>query len=741
MTPHTTLLFLGTSDDKPYLPRLKSCVGTATVYVITEPITTLTEVLLYCKRKGVTGVVSTSQVLLQKITQEPKPSINDYAGSFFHRDGIDFVFIDPLAHLVKVQYGKFLTTRTISKLIAPNNWINSTEFSWSLLTASNIQDVFESYKTAFMVAVDSETFKQNLAIRCVGYTAFFYTADGKIASHSCVLPIDSDWALAWLRKFNWELQAPKVLQNGKYDCAYFARYNAPLYNYLFDTINASHCWYVELPKDLGFITTFYVRDAWYWKDMGDSSDLQTYYEYCARDTWGTGNAFIAWILSAPEWAKQNYLQEFPLVFPSHMCEMRGLKVDSTAFDVAVKEIQDKIVSVSNSLDSCLGVKGFNVNSPPQMKALLKILGCGDLTSADEKNLSVAQFRHPLNNFILDKVLEIRGLRKLISTYLVKEKLHEGRILYAINPHGTDTGRNASKESHFWCGLQVQNIPRGKEVKQTICADDGFTLYESDLEQAESRDTAHIAGDEKLIAAVSGTRDFHSVNASAFFGKDYSTIYDDEKKKTKDKPLRDLAKRVNHGANYNMGPNVLVQTMGLKNIYAAARMLQLPKLWTPKQIAEYLLAQFHKTYPSLQKTYYPGVIHDIETTRLLRGATGWTRYCFGDPRNNKSDLNSYVAHPPQSLNAMVLNKAFLKVFYEIALNPEYQQNFKLCAQIHDSILFQCRKGYEFLAQRVKECMEIPVTVKGYDGKVRTFTVPAALKGGKDGLGASHWSLTE
>jgi outer membrane usher protein FimD/PapC len=39
------------------------------------------------------------------------------------------------------------------------------------------------------------------------------------------------------------------------------------------------------------------------------------------------------------------------------------------------------------------------------------------------------------------------------------------------------------------------------------------------------------------------------------------------------------------------------------------------------------------------------------------------------------------------------------------------------------------------------MEIPVTVKGYDGKVRTFTVPAALKAGKDGKGATHWSKTE
>ena len=74
---------------------------------------------------------------------------------------------------------------------------------------------------------------------------------------------------------------------------------------------------------------------------------------------------------------------------------------------------------------------------------------------------------------------------------------------------------------------------------------------------------------------------------------------------------------------------------------------------------------------------------------------------------------------------------MAVFYEVALpNP---RDFKLLAQIHDSILFQYRKGYEHLAHRVKELMEIPVTCTDIAGITRTFTVPAALK-----LGGTHWS---
>jgi hypothetical protein len=116
-----------------------------------------------------------------------------------------------------------------------------------------------------------------------------------------------------------------------------------------------------------------------------------------------------------------------------------------------------------------------------------------------------------------------------------------------------------------------------------------------------------------------------------------------------------------------------------------------------------------------------------------GTLGWTRYCFGKPDTNKRDLNAYVAHCPQSLNAMTLNRAFMKVFYEIALNPAYVGNFHLLGQIHDSILFEYRTGYEHVVNEVKEFMEIPIDIVGYDGVQRRFTVPAAAK-----YGGERWS---
>lgn len=749
MKKASRLLFVGTPADKNFLPRLKPCIGTSSCAVILETPSTIYELHQIADEKKADAIISTSPALLSKlvnVTGRRKPSIDNYAGSVFRSKDRDILFLNPLEQLVTVSYGQFLTSRYLSKLVSPDSWMSFSGFQWALAAPDNFESTFFLYQSAKYIAIDIETFSNPLSIRCVGYTALF--PDGSF--HSYVIPCDSAYNLAWIRRFNWELQAPKVFQNGKYDVAYLSMYNAVPYNYMWDTATLFHSWYSELPKDLTSLNSFCVRDSMYWKDLADSSDLHTYYLYNAKDTYATLCVFLSLLNEMPQWALDNYSNEFPLLFPCHLAEMTGIRRDVPSLAVQCKQVEESIAAKTASLSRQLGVKEFNVNSPIQMKQLLKVLGCGDLESADAKNLAKARLRHPLNSHLINQILTIRKERKLVSTYLTPGKEYKGRILYSLNPHGTDTGRLASKEHHFWCGLQIQNIPRGTVVKKTFIADDGFLLAECDLEQAESRDTAHIAGDENLIAAVSSGKDFHSVNASAFFGVPYDSIYSDAEGKTKDKGLRDLAKRVNHGANYNMGPGVLIETMGEDKIAEAARLLKLPRLWSYKQIAEYLLAQFHKTYPAISRIYYPGVIHEITTTKRLSSkathhveyqasTAGLVRYCFDDPSKSKSALNAYVAHPPQSLNAMTLNKAFIKVFYEIAL--PHAGNFKLLAQIHDSILFQVRRGHEHLIQRVKECMEIPVTIRGYDGKERTFIVPAAAKAGTDGRGADNWGSTE
>lgn len=795
----TNALFLGTAYDKPFLPMVKSMFGGTTCFVITEPVTLLTQVEMYCAKRNITKVVSTNTAILSKLLHlqgNPKgdPKLSDYAGSMFQYKDLEIVFVDPLAQLSTVSYGRFVTERFISKVISPQKWQEPSAFKWQILDAANIEAAYADLSTAYAIATDIETTRTNLAIRCIGFAGVYISDTGDIDIRSYVLPLDSEWALVWMRKIN-SLPPAKIFANGKYDNSYLLRNNAQPTNWLWDVQHFFHSWYSELPKDLAFLNAFFLRKVVYWKDLADTVDLEQYYRYNAMDCWATANVWIQQMLQAPAWARHNYVLEFPLVYPCLLAEMTGIKRDTERHLQARAQVDRQEADMLQSLRNMLGVPGFNPGSSKQVLTLFKLLGCGDLTSSDAKNIAKAKYRHPLIARILELIAvpkgnstpSIRGLRKLRGTYLRLDsdadkyeegkdydddtddlkggaKEYKGRILYSINPQATDTGRCASKSHHFWCGFNIQNVPTGVEVKQTLCAEDGFYIGECDLEQAESRDTAHISGDTALIAAVSGTKDFHSVNCSAFFGVPYVDIYDDSTGKTKNKPLRDLAKRVNHGANYNMGAGVLVDTMGFAKIYEAGNLLKLPYK-EPKKIAEHLLAQFHKTYPRIAGAYYVSVVNEIGTTRRLTSRAfhhteyniahykanayiaygDWTRYCFGNPDKNKSDLNSYVAHCPQSLNARTLNEAFMKVFYEVALpNP---QTFRLHAQIHDSILFSYSAGWERHAEQVKNCMEIPVTVRDVSGMFRTFTVPAALKLGKkdkvtgEFKRAKYWSETE
>src|SRR5574343_424249 len=106
-----TLLYVLAPEDKPYLHRLKALVGNAHVYLMEDTdLITWTQVEHYAKSKSCSGIISSSRKLLAKcVWDDDKPSLDSYAGSYFHKAGLEVVFIDPLAHLISVPYGSYLT--------------------------------------------------------------------------------------------------------------------------------------------------------------------------------------------------------------------------------------------------------------------------------------------------------------------------------------------------------------------------------------------------------------------------------------------------------------------------------------------------------------------------------------------------------------------------------------------------------------------------------------------------------
>jgi DNA polymerase I-like protein with 3'-5' exonuclease and polymerase domains len=762
MSNQQVLLHLGTFEDEPYQARLAGLTTGEQVAwksMLRTP-DTIAEVEMKCKAAGVTGIVCSNEAFLGKLLAAQPDfippnnrrgiTLDDYQGSFLEtpREKLPVIIINPLGNLVTVRYATAAAKRFIKKLTRPASWFPMTKFTWSLAQEDTIAATFNRWESrAALISIDIETPKpqtEHKAINCVGYCAYFPDT----ATTEClVIPFTSTYWWMWVRKFN-KLPQPKVFQNGLYDNLYFMRWGCPVFNWLYDTQHLFHSWYSEFPKRLDFITAYSLRRIRYWKDDGKTGNLQDYYRYNAQDCWATLNSWLALIGECDDYALANYLEEFPLVFPSITCELEGLAADVERLAVVRGQKEQEVTLKQAALERMIACPGFNPNSTPQKKQLFKVLGVSHLPDTAAASMLKAKAAHPLNNRILSEMTEIIAARKLISTYLGQEKLFHGRWHYKINPAGTDTARLASTESSYWCGLQIQNIPRGDSLKQCCISDPGWLLAEIDKSQAEARCVGYLAGEEKLIAVVEGPHDYHSVNVTAFFGIPYEQVYDDAKKKTINKEIRDLAKRTNHGANYNMGATVMLDTMGPKNVSKAKVLLKLPRSWTLKQVCSYLLERYEATYPKVKGEYYDAIIREIELTGKLTSAFGWVRTFFGKPsRTNKPALNAAVAHPSQNLSVAIVNREFYKVWrcqiygsyfkYEanvghIAIEEvpcDLRGKIRIKAQIHDSIFFQYREGQDDLPEIVHGLMDTRINITGADGVTRSMFIPSEVAAGK------------
>lgn len=702
---------------------------------------TATEVGMICKQKGFDGVICSQPALLAAaLRQSPdyvpppkntQPTLEDYAGSWIDLPlGIPMVVINSLERFNTVPYEKFITGRHISKLTKPHRWFEQTEFKWRQVHEHTAEEILACIESADLIAIDIETpGDDDRRITCVGYCTYSYVSR---RAECFVVHFNSEWAWRFVQRAN-KSRAAKIFQNGQYDNSYFARWNCMPHNWLWDTLNLMHSWYSELPKRLDFITAFALRKQRFWKNDGKSGGLEELFRYNALDAWATLNSMLSLVQEMPEWAMQNYLLEFPMVFPSLTAALEGVRVDRAQFDKVKQEKEAEAAKRLERLRYLISSPGFNPRSPPQMKDLFKLLGCGSLPDTAKASMLKARAASPLNDLILGEAVAYKESAKVVSSYLNPEKLWNGRWYYAIDPAGTDTGRCASRSSAFWCGDSIQTIPRGDSIKSFLCSDPGWLLAEPDKAQSEARCVGYLAGEQSLIALVEGPHDYHAWNAQAFFGVAYELIYDEATKKTLDKDLRDLSKRTNHGANYNMGASVMLDTMGPKAVAKAKRVLGLPARMKLKDVCEYLLTAYAKTYPNVKGLLYDHIIATIEITSKLVSPLGWTRYFFAKPsKRNKPALNAAVAHGPQNLSVSIINVEWYAIWRE-TMYGKLRDRVRIKAQIHDSILFQYRVGDDSAPKEVQAMMNTAVPVTGADGVTRTLRIPTDMK-----CNSSRWS---
>ena len=727
-----------------------------------------------CKKNAIHTIVLSNCALLVKIVKECTgkdiplyrnkkklvPSMN-WAGAAFEIEGIKIIISRPFRQLVSTGYGKFLLSWYVNKHTNPR-FPRSPEMVWERCTQHNIKDYYKLFKDALYIGVDIETTKQEICpkrleqfgsdadglwalmkktatskklvpciplIDMIGYCGLFKKEDGTYHSISIVLDINSMEDIYWMRKFN-NLSAPKITQNGGYEASYLIRYNAPLWNWLGDTFHFMHSWYSELPRTLDFISSLFIADYQYWKDEIESNRG----EYNAKDTHNTLWSWVFMVNLSPQWAKDNYLIEFRKCFPAITSGLEGFLVDLEERERLDVEYSHRLSVAQERLNTIL-YTGFNASSPVQVKELMNSMSLAPYKATDDKALRKFSESGALEALLVELILEVRRCQKKLSTY-IRATLFDNRLLYEINHGGTDTGRAASKSSNFWTGTQIQNQDnalRTMYVADTKAsgANEDWLIANCDGSQAESRCTGYISEDAQLIDSVENAPDFHTRNASLFFGipedeivrpvyesvvvdgvEIQQPVRDADGKIVKDKSIRTLSKRVNHGSNYNMGASVLLETMGTRNVLKAKDLLELPARWGFIKTCNHLLGTFDKTYPDIKGKYYPEVCEEIRLTGRLTVATGWTRYCFELPRigGNKPVLNKYVAHKPQCLSVMLVDEAEFDFWYKYQIK---ENMIRLKTQVHDEIVYMVRNNgdYEITKAALSELMARPCMVRG------------------------------
>ena len=256
--------------------------------------------------------------------------------------------------------------------------------------------------------------------------------------------------------------------------------------------------------------------------------------------------------------------EIPLAGVLARMERLGVAVDMGYFKKLAEELGKKEEELTRKIVKLAG-EDFNVNSPRQLSRILfdklqisvagvkKTAKGGDLSTAAAE-LEKLRGAHP----IIDAISTYRELAKLKSTYvdvlptLVKEET--GRIHASFNQTVTATGRLSSSDPN------LQNIPTGeteygKQVRNGFVAPDGCILLAADYSQIELRIAAHIANEKTMIEAFRKGEDIHWRTAVEMFGE------------TEAADKRRLAKVINFGILYGMGPQRLAETTGITFVEA------------------------------------------------------------------------------------------------------------------------------------------------------------------------------
>lgn len=389
--------------------------------------------------------------------------------------------------------------------------------------------------------------------------------------------------------------------------------------------------------------------------------------------------------------------ELPLIEVLAAVELNGIRLDSTV----LKKLQKKVASRVKKLQQLIWQQAgeeFNINSTQQLRTILfEKLGLstaavgrtqtGFSTAAAE--LTKLRDLHPL----IALLEEYRELTKLNNTYLttlpelVDKKT--GRLYTSFNQTVAATGRLSSSDPN------LQNIPvrteLGEGVRAAFVADEGMVLVKADYSQLELRLAAHIAQDDKMKAAFRAGEDIHRATAAWVYGVAPAAVTSEQRR---------MAKTLNFGVLYGMGPNKFARESGLSPAEARG---------------------FIERY----REHYAGVTRLFEATIRQAEAMGYVETLFGrkryvpeirsrTPAIRAAAERAAFNFPMQGTEADILKKAMIQLYAVL------QRDFpaaRLVLTVHDELVVEAPAQLAKVVGRVmRDVMErvvildVPLTVE-------------------------------
>lgn len=496
------------------------------------------------------------------------------------------------------------------------------------------------------------------------------------------VPANREEALTIVNIFKPAFENPdslKIGQNIKYDLIMLANYGVTLKGKMFDTMIAHYVLQPELRHGMDYLAEIYLKYETIkieeligakGKKQGNMRDLapEAVYKYACED---------ADVTLKLKQVLENELEtngvkklfeeiEMPLVPVLAYMERNGVRIDTEALKETSRHFTARMNQIEEEVHQLAGME-FNIASPKQVGEVLfdrlKIVEKAKKTKTgqyvtSEEVLESLRGKHE----IVGKILEHRGLKKLLGTYIdaLPQLINPatGRIHTSFNQTVTATGRLSSSNPN------LQNIPirneDGKEIRKAFIPDEGSEFFSADYSQIELRIMAHLSNDPHMIEAFQKDQDIHAATAAKIYKVKLEEVTREQRSK---------AKTANFGIIYG------ISVFGLAE-----------RLNVDRKEAKALIDGYFENYPNV-KAYMDQSIQEAREKGYIETIFKRKRY-LPDINSKNAVVRGYAERnainaPIQGSAADIIKVAMIRIYQRF---QEEGIRSKMILQVHDELNF-------------------------------------------------------